>query len=272
MGTAMPVPHHPRVPRLLALGIAALAVVSSGCTSPAEDASDDPASDRPPLVLPFGADGEWAAEPGSAMPSLAPTGTPYRTCITDYRSIDWTAAAAEVVEAHRAAATAPCTDDDWYRDTAFQNGILTFMLLVGEEELSAAGADGDEPADLAASLSAQGFERLASLEIASSGWCHRGEVQVALATLSSAGSTSAAGSTSSAGSAGRAVQAPGLDAIVAKAEAAGAVVDRGPALTVLTGGDVACATGIVHADDVVGWVTASDGATVRAAVARLVLS
>lgn len=264
MGTAMPVPHHRRVPGLLAVGLAALLAVGIGYAAltddPPDDATAEPSLDELVSLLalgdtPAGIDGAVAG-PSSAMPALAPTGTGYRSCVTDYGAIDWNGGPRKVIEAHRRAATAPCTAPAWYRDTAFQNGILTFMLLVGEEELAAAAPDGDEPTDLAASLAAQGFDRLATLEIASSGWCHAGEVQVALATLTSTGSE---------------VRTPGLAAIVAKAEAAGAVIDRGPAMTVLTGGDVPCATAIVHADDVVGWVTAADGATVRAAVARLAL-
>ncbi len=191
-------------------------------------------------------------QPIPVTPAAAPSGAFYRRCIVDYRGLDWTADAATVVAAHAAASTPPCVEQPWYRETAFQNGILTFMVLVGEQELAAAAPRSDGPRDLDVSLRAQGFDRIAIIEIASSGPCRHGEIQAALMTLTE-----------------DVPEPPGLEPLLASAEAAGAAVDRRESVTVVTGGGTPCATAIVHAGDVLGWITAADGPAIDEALAQI---
>ncbi|MGI9597266.1 MAG: hypothetical protein ACR2QK_13975, partial [Acidimicrobiales bacterium] len=82
----------------------------------------------------------------------APSGTSYKSCTTDYGDVDWTSDQETIVDSHAAASTQVCTGQSWYRDTAFQNGILTFMVLVGEATLADAVPVSSVPAAVVDSL------------------------------------------------------------------------------------------------------------------------
>ncbi len=184
-------------------------------------------------------------------PPTDPGGSRYLTCSIDYRDIDWDAEPHNVVQSHTAASAVPCAGETWYHNTAFQNGILTFMALVGEETLANAVPSSEAPEAVAFSLRAQGFDRLAAIDIASSGRCERGQVQAALFTL-----------------ADRNQPVDGLEQLLASAEASGASVERSEVMTVISGGGAPCATAIVHSDEILGWVTTADAERVRLAVAE----
>jgi hypothetical protein len=185
-------------------------------------------------------------------PATDPTGAPYLSCSIRYDGIDWSATADEIVQAHRAASAVPCAAEPWYHATAFQNGILTFMALVGEQALTEAAPVSDSADAVAASLLQQGFDRLAAIDVISSGRCERGQVQVALFTL-----------------AGDGLPVEGLDGLLDGAAASGATVEPTEHVTVISGGGAGCATAIIHGDRILGWVTSGDTAGVREAVAGL---
>ncbi|MGH1489534.1 MAG: hypothetical protein ACRBK7_09105 [Acidimicrobiales bacterium] len=192
--------------------------------------------------------------PSTFAPLTAPSGTPYQTCSISYRNIDWEAEPEAIVESHTSASTAACANEAWYRDTAFQNGILTFMALVGEQALADAAPSSDLPATMAASLRSQGFDRLAAIDIITSGRCEQGEVQAALFTLRDSA---------------QAVE--GLQSLLDSAEASGAVIDRGQNITVISGAGAPCVTAVVHGDAVLGWITTADIENLELAMAEIKL-
>ncbi len=183
--------------------------------------------------------------------SAAPGGSPLRSCFIDYRTVDWSAKPDSVVAAHRAASLQPCAGHDWYRETSFQNGILSFMVLVGESRLAAAAPTSDEPSAIVESLRSQGFDRIATIETTSSGSCEHGEVQAVLITTIGD------------------VDTDGLEAIVEAARATGATIDQRTGVTIIADKDAACAAAVIHHRDVVGWVTAADDQQLEAAIEPL---
>lgn len=250
--------------------VVVLALLGASCVS-----SEDRAGSRPPVStggshagpadlptgripdLAFAAEPSAGAEPSAAsalLPPTAPTGTPYRVCPIDYRHVDWNAGPEEIVDAHRRASAVACAEQDWYRETAFQNGILSFMVLVGQATLAAAAPQSDEPAAMVDSLRRQGFDRVRAIDIAGSGRCEEGEVQAALLTLDPGPTV-----------------IDGLDSMVASAAANGADVSRRPSVTVISGAGAPCAAAIVHAGNVIGWVTAADRRRLDEAVAAMIL-
>ncbi len=217
-----------------------------------------PSPDRPPLA------GLAYADASTHLPATDPGGAPYRTCTSDYRQIDWEAEPGAIVAAHRRASAGPCSTEAWYRRTAFQNAILGFMVLVGEASLAEALPTADDSEAMVASLRRQGFDRLVSMEISDSGPCEGGGVQVAMFTLRTRPSGRDRFDGAVAGSA-----LDGLEALLGGAEAAGATVERGETKTVVTGGGAACATAIVHAGRVFGWLTTSDRGRLDGVLAEL---
>lgn len=187
-------------------------------------------------------------------PVLAPTGKRYSKCTVDYSEIDWTQPPSNIVEQHTVASQQPCAEETWYSETAFQNGVLVFMVLTGEEALAAAAPASDADAATATSLREQGFDQVASLEITSSGSCTTGEVQVAILRLRS-----------------DAGEPLGLEAIIDSAKSAGALVDEREAVTIIAGGGSPCTSGIVIRDDVIAWFTSNDANTVTQAATALEL-
>lgn len=206
--------------------------------------TDAPLGDTPFADTPF-------TDAARILPPTGPGGAPFAGCLIDYRSIDWDADAQVIVDTHAEMSMAPCTGEGWYRETAFQNGILTFMVLVGQEALAAAAPASDGVETMATSLRAQGFDRLATVEVAASGRCDEGEIQAALFTLLDWATVD------------------GLDSMVQSATANGATVEKTPRFTTITGGGAPCATAIIHSDRTVGWVTAADRAGLEAVLSRL---
>lgn len=188
-------------------------------------------------------------------PTTDPGGSPYLSCSIEYGTIDWEADPETIVQAHTAASAVPCAGETWYHNTAFQNGILTFMALVGEQNLAAAAPKSETADAVAISLRSQGFDRLAAMDIASSGRCEQGQVQAALFTLRDADQP-----------------VEGLEALLESAEVSGAEIERTEAFTVITGAGAPCATAIVHRDRILGWVTTDSVDRLKQAVGALQLS
>lgn len=261
-----PIRRAARRPVTAVIAILVLAVVTAGCgisRDAAEGLIERDADRIPPAELAYvppvvenleAPAGLLAAD--AVTPATAPTGTPYRRCVVDYRTVDWEAEPAALLATHHEAAAQPCTEADWYRDVAFQNGILGFMALVGEAELQAAAPASDAAPDMVASLRAQGFDRLAVLEIAGSGSCDEGEVQAAVLRLQ-------------AGLTGGAAELRGLEAMVVAATTSGATVTAGTDTTIIAGGGAPCTTAIVHDAGVLAWITAGDKAVLHDAVDSL---
>lgn len=245
------------LPRALATAAAVVGICLAGLglTSCVDGSDDDYASET--SIVPDTTGGltseeverlAFAAFSGFAPPT-DPGGSPYRNCTIEYGEIDWDGEPAAIVRSHTEASAVPCAGETWYHNTAFQNGILTFMALVGEEALAAAAPTSDGPTEVATSLRNQGFDRLAAIDIASSGRCERGQVQAALFTLKD-----------------RSQPVEGLQPLIESAQASGAEVEHNEQITFVSGGGAPCATAIVHSDGVLGWVTTMDVARLKLAV------
>ncbi len=180
------------------------------------------------------------AEP--LTPDVDPSGRVYQRCVIDYGRIDWTAEAAEIVERHTVASAQPCTGEQWYEATAFQNGILIFMVLTGEQDLVASAPTSAAVEATATSLIAQGYPSVERMEIASSGACENGDIQLAMLQLRQ----------------GVEIDPTGLEELVASADEVGALVDQRNGLTLIAGGGSPCISGIVVKPGLVAWLTSRD--------------
>ncbi len=189
----------------------------------------------------------------AVLPEASTTGAPFQACLVDYRSVDWTDEPEAIAEAHATASTPPCTTTEWYRDTAYQNGVLTFMVLVGQSAL----AEADSTVD---GLRAQGFDRLATSEIGGSGRCEDGEIQAAIFTLLDPRPEPAAIAPSS---------TAGLGEILRSAAAAGAMVERHRGYTLIEGGQAPCKAAIVHGGRFVGWISSSERTALEITLAAI---
>ena len=257
--TTAPGPRRAR--RLIAAALAAVLV--GGCVSTTDAATPGDGAGStgagvagrhqdPPSRLAATDRSPTAADPPPALlPPIAPTGARLQTCGVDYGEVDWSADPAVVVAAHAAASTPPCTSTGWYRETAHQNGVLAFVVLVGQQALDRAALDGAEAPAQAASLQAQGFHVVTRAEIGGSGRCEDGEVQAALLGLADDH------------------RPVGLRDVLRSAEAGGAIVQRYRGYTMIEGGGAPCAAAIVHSGDLVGWISSADRRTLEEVVASL---
>lgn len=175
-------------------------------------------------------------------PDRNSVGQVYQRCVVDYGNIDWSAPPAEVAALYTAASAEPCASEKWYEATAFQNGILIFMVITGEQDTVAAAPSSAGAEETVASLIAQGYASVERMEIASTGSCENGEVQLAILELRE----------------GIQLDPAGMDEIVASADDVGALVDQREGITLIAGGGSPCVSGIVVKPDLVAWFTSSD--------------
>ena len=186
--------------------------------------------------------------PAVAQPVFEDGSTPaiaeaqFQRCVIDYREIEWNAPPSVVVDGYTAATSIPCANTEWFAATALQNGTLLFTVLSGEAGLSGASPTSGTAEEQMNRWVAQGLPQIAEMEIASTGACENGDIQLASVELRPDVEVNPAG----------------MDQLLASAAEVGALVDQRGELTLIAGGGSPCISGIVIKPGLVAWLTSRD--------------